>query len=59
MIDRRQLLTWWRARPATPPSPPPREVAPVLARVVEPTPIDAAEPFSLERFYAARAAERP
>ena len=57
MIDRRQLLTWWRVKP--PAAPPPREVAPALTRVVEPTPIDAAEPFSLERFYAARAAERP
>jgi hypothetical protein len=53
VINRRQLLTWWR-RPARPDD----EPTPVLARFVAPTPIDDPEPFSLEAFYAARAKER-
>lgn len=50
MMTRRQLFTWWRRSPDN--AREPREAP--LARIVEPTPIDTAEPFSLEAFYAAR-----
>lgn len=49
-MNRRDLFTWWRKKPESAT----REVAPALARIVEPTLVEDPEPFSLATFYAAR-----
>jgi hypothetical protein len=62
MMSRRDLLTWsWWRRPAPePPRPPPPAcvVDPVWIETAGPGPAPPVAPFSLEAFYAARAAER-